>query len=167
MRPASDDIAVFLQWEAVLLDERRFDEWLDLLAEDVWYWIPLVPEQRNPLDGPSHVYDTRDALLARVYRLKDPQNLPQQPPSRCCRIMGRPFHVATETDAKHGADTVVRTPFQLIESLPHHDAEESNRQFAGTITYGLSTGGNALRIRWRRVDLINSHKGLHGVSILI
>jgi hypothetical protein len=27
--------------------------------------------------------------------------------------------------------------------------------------------GTDLRIRWRRVDLINSRKGLHGVSILV
>ncbi len=163
MHPAGDEIANLLAWEGMLLDERRFDDWLALLTEDAWYWVPLHPDQQHPLEGPSHVYDTRDALLARVYRLKDPQNLPQQPPSRCARVVGRPFVVAGEA----AGELTVRAPFQLVESLPHHDAEDATRIFAGTITYGLRRQGAELRIRWRRVDLINSHKGLHGVSILV
>ncbi|MBV1882087.1 MAG: 3-phenylpropionate/cinnamic acid dioxygenase subunit beta [Pseudomonadales bacterium] len=31
----------FLYDEASLLDERRFDEWLALLTEDVHYWMPI------------------------------------------------------------------------------------------------------------------------------
>ncbi|MCW5770490.1 MAG: hypothetical protein KIT16_02555 [Rhodospirillaceae bacterium] len=164
MRMADPSISALLDWEALLLDERRFDEWLELLTDDAWYWVPLDPRQRRPLDGPSHIYETRDALLARVYRLKDPQNLTQQPPSRCSRVMGRPYHVAGDGE---GTETVVRASFHLAESRPHQDADESFRHFAGTITYGLVGDDGASRIRWRRVDLINSEKGLHGVSILI
>ena len=31
----------FLYHEADLLDSRRFDEWLNLLADDIHYWMPL------------------------------------------------------------------------------------------------------------------------------
>ena len=31
----------FLYYEADLLDSRRFDEWLNLLADDIHYWMPL------------------------------------------------------------------------------------------------------------------------------
>lgn len=166
MRAADPDIAAFIDWEALLLDERRFDEWLELFTDDGWYWIPLIPGQQGPLDGPSHLYETKDALLARVYRLKDPQNLPQQPPSRCSRIMGRPFLVERGPSGAP-AHAVVRTPFHLVESRPHHDADEGLRHFAGTITYGLVGSGDSRKIRWRRVDLVNSEKGMHGISILI
>ena len=167
MLPAGPDITNFIDREALLLDTRRFDDWLGLFTEDAWYWIPLTPDQEGPLDGPSHVYETRDALLARIYRLKDPQNFPQQPPSRCCRLMGRPFIIAAEGAAAAGADMVARASFQLVELLPHRDADEGLRHFAGTITYGLVGTGADLSIRWRRVDLINSEKGMHGVSILL
>src|SRR6516164_7795688 len=35
------EIEDFLYREADLLDERRYDEWLGLLAEDVRYWMPM------------------------------------------------------------------------------------------------------------------------------
>ena len=35
------ELAEFLYWEADLLDERRYEEWLDLLAEDYQYSVPL------------------------------------------------------------------------------------------------------------------------------
>ena len=35
------EIEDFLYREADLLDERRYDEWLALLAEDVRYWMPM------------------------------------------------------------------------------------------------------------------------------
>ena len=31
----------FLYQEAEILDERRFEEWLDLLTDDVRYWMPM------------------------------------------------------------------------------------------------------------------------------
>ena len=36
-----DEISEFLHHEADLLDDRRFDEWLDLLADDLTYVMPL------------------------------------------------------------------------------------------------------------------------------
>ena len=35
------EITDFLYREAELLDERRYSEWLDLLADDVRYWMPI------------------------------------------------------------------------------------------------------------------------------
>lgn len=35
------EVSEFLYYEADLLDERRYDEWLDLLAEDYNYSVPL------------------------------------------------------------------------------------------------------------------------------
>ncbi|GAB2956347.1 3-phenylpropionate/cinnamic acid dioxygenase subunit beta [Amycolatopsis acidiphila] len=35
------DISEFLYYEADLLDERRYEEWLDLLADDYHYSVPL------------------------------------------------------------------------------------------------------------------------------
>ncbi len=35
------DVEQFLYFEARLLDERRFHEWLELLTDDVRYWMPV------------------------------------------------------------------------------------------------------------------------------
>jgi 3-phenylpropionate/cinnamic acid dioxygenase small subunit len=50
------DIENFLYTEAELLDERRFTEWLDLLAEDLMYFMPI---QRNVRFGEDERRQTR------------------------------------------------------------------------------------------------------------
>jgi 3-phenylpropionate/cinnamic acid dioxygenase small subunit len=35
------EIAEFLYREAELLDERRYDDWLALLSDDIRYWMPM------------------------------------------------------------------------------------------------------------------------------
>ena len=37
----TQEIAEFLYAEADLLDERRYDDWLALLADDIRYWMPM------------------------------------------------------------------------------------------------------------------------------
>ena len=37
----TQEVAEFLYREAELLDERRYDDWLALLAEDIRYWMPM------------------------------------------------------------------------------------------------------------------------------
>ena len=35
------DVEAFLYHEANLLDDRQYEEWLDLLTDDVRYWVPM------------------------------------------------------------------------------------------------------------------------------
>ncbi len=36
-----EEVSEFLYAEAELLDERNFEEWLDLLTDDIRYWMPM------------------------------------------------------------------------------------------------------------------------------
>ena len=162
---AASAVVDFVDWEASLLDARRFGEWLDLFSDDAVYWVPVTPDQVDPRDGPSLVYETKDALTARVLRVEDPQTLPQQPYSRCSRILGR-VRLEQPSDGDDAA-IVAQAPFHLVEAVAKHDAEDSVRVFAGTASWGLVETGSALRIRWKRVDLVNSERGLFGATILL
>jgi 3-phenylpropionate/cinnamic acid dioxygenase small subunit len=53
----TQEIAGFLYAEAELLDERRHDEWLALLAEDIRYWMPM---RRNVKFGDTTREFTRE-----------------------------------------------------------------------------------------------------------
>jgi len=44
---------------------------------------------------------------------------------------------------------------------------EKQRLFAGEARYGLRAEGEAFRIAWKRVDLLNSEAGPRGVSVLL
>ena len=45
----------FLYREAMLLDEKRWADWLALYTEDCFYWIPSVVGQKDPVNTISHV----------------------------------------------------------------------------------------------------------------
>ena len=96
------EIEQFLYREARLLDERRFDEWLDLLTDDVRYWMasrsnryPRHSKAIAILDAARYVDDdmTQDDELAildedkqslngRVRRLDTGMAWAEDPPSR-------------------------------------------------------------------------------------
>ncbi len=61
--------------EAVYLDERRWDEWLALYAEDCEYWVPTwVSEEQlatDPQSQLSHIYyGNRRGLEDRIARIR-------------------------------------------------------------------------------------------------
>ncbi len=67
------DIQHFLFREALLLDHRRFDEWAELLANDVVFRIPARFARGIGLEVPSGIEyynDDRRALLAKLKLLK-------------------------------------------------------------------------------------------------
>ena len=39
--PTDQDLIGFVVHEARLIDQHRFEEWLDLFADDGYYWMPL------------------------------------------------------------------------------------------------------------------------------
>ena len=53
------EVHEFLCSEADLLDERRYEEWLDLLTDDVSYWVPI---RRNVQFGHWDTENTRQGL---------------------------------------------------------------------------------------------------------
>jgi 3-phenylpropionate/cinnamic acid dioxygenase small subunit len=68
------DIQHFLFREALLLDHRRFDEWLGLLANDVVFRIPVRFARGIGMDVPigmDHFNDDRRAITAKLQLLKE------------------------------------------------------------------------------------------------
>ena len=145
----------FLIFEARLLDEARFDEWLALFTPDAWYWVPSQPDQASPRDTVSLIYDDRRLLETRVRRLASPRIYSQEPRSRTSRMIG---NVTIEEAAPDGTACTVRSKFQVLEYR-----REAQRLFAGTSFHRLVQVGEGIRIAWKRVDLVNCdapHEGL-------
>lgn len=90
----ADEIALkyklekFYYREARLLDEAKFDDWLDLFDEQASYWMPTIDTQLALADSvrPRHelpLFDDDKAFLeARVARLKTGQAHAESPASR-------------------------------------------------------------------------------------
>ena len=104
--PSDDDLLVgaqrFVAWEARLLDERQFGEWLTHWADDGVLWAPLHAG-RHPRDDQTMFFDDRRRLGDRVARLADPAAWSQQPPSTTMRTIG------TVEAWRHDGDVLVRS----------------------------------------------------------
>src|ERR1044071_7112844 len=144
----------FLMHEARLLDEAKFDDWLARFPVDGWYGVPSEPGQANPQDTVSLIYDDRRLLETRIRRLASPRMYWQEPRSRTSGMVAN----VTIEDAEGRAATV-RSKFVMIEYR-----REQQRLFTGTAWHRLVQIDGAIRIAWKRVDLINCDPPLDGIT---
>jgi 3-phenylpropionate/cinnamic acid dioxygenase small subunit len=151
------ELARFVVREARLLDEKRFDEWYELFAEDGYYWVPASPGQRDPHLHNSLAYEDRFLLKLRVERLKSPQAYSQQPESRCHHLLQAP-----EVEKRSADEALVRTSMIYTETR----ADESQR-YAATAWHTLVRQGGALKIRLKRVDILNCDAMLPSIQLFL
>ena len=145
----------FLFHEARLLDEREFEAWMALFADDGIYWIPAAPGQQDPLGEVSIAYEDRQLLDVRVRRLRHPENYADQPQARTRRVIGNVM-----LDEGDSVVTVVRSNFMLVEI--QNDAQ---RMFAGEYVHALKPAGDSFQIVQKRVDLLNCDAPMGGIVI--
>ena len=154
------ELSAFVMREARLLDERRYEEWNALFTDDAIYWVPLVPNQPEGLDHTSHLYEDKLLRELRIERLKSPRAFSQQPPTRSLHLLQAP--TVEPDDPARPDERLVRTVFQYTES----QGDELNT-FVGVCWHRLVVEDGALRIRQKRVDLINSDAALPAVQLFI
>ena len=153
------DLIDFVVREARLLDERRYDEWLELWTDDGLYWVPLVPDQEEALQHNSHLHEDKLLRTLRVERLKSPRAFSQQPPSRAHHLLQVP--VVDVADAT-GNRFVTRTPF-------HYTEAQGDETFflVGTVWHHLTLLDGRLLMRLKRVNLLNPDAALPAVQLFI
>jgi 3-phenylpropionate/cinnamic acid dioxygenase small subunit len=90
------EVEEFLYREAELLDERRYEDWLALVAEDVRYWMPMrrnvkVGEQEREFTRADHDInwfdEGRDTLERRVKQILTGIHWAEEPVSRITHIV--------------------------------------------------------------------------------
>ena len=90
------EIEQFLYMEAALLDQRRFNEWIDLIADDIHYHMPMRrnvkfgQQHRENTDAESEIswFDEGKATLAgRVRQINTGLHWAEEPSSRVRHII--------------------------------------------------------------------------------
>ena len=102
----AEEVEALLYREARLLDERRFDEWLELFTQDAVYWVPAGGDAPDPAQHVSLVYDDRQRLELRVRRALSAQAWAQDPPSHTARAVSN-VEVENGTDKEATVHSVV------------------------------------------------------------
>ena len=157
MNASDAEIARFVRREARLIDERRFDEWYQLFAEDAHYWVPAAPGQQDPLTHNSLAYEDKLLLQLRIERLKSPLAYSQKPASRCLHVLQEP-----EIEKREAGQVVTRTPFIYTETRG-----DDSQRYAATAWHTLVMDASELKIRLKRVDILNCDAALPSIQLFL
>lgn len=151
------ELAKFVRHEARLIDEKRFEEWYELFSDDAHYWVPAVHGQKSPLVENSLAYEDKLLLRLRLERLKSPLAYSQKPASRC-------LHVLQETDVESRAsgEYLTRTPFIYTETR-----NDDSQRYAAVAWHTLVTAGGKLKIKLKRVDILNCDAALPSIQLFL
>jgi 3-phenylpropionate/cinnamic acid dioxygenase small subunit len=137
----------FLFDEVAALDERRWQDWLALFHSEGRYWMPLEWQQQDPILQPSLMYEDRLLLSVRLERLAGDRTFSQKPKSRCHHLLQRPRILSMGH-----ADGLIRTRTSFIYTETRGDHLE---RYSGWVSHHLVDEGAGLKIRLKRIDLIN------------
>jgi 3-phenylpropionate/cinnamic acid dioxygenase small subunit len=158
-RPTDAALADFVYDEARLLDEKRFDEWYELFTEDARYWMPLTRGQPEGETHTSLFYEDKLLLRVRIERLRTPNAFSQQPPSFCQHVLQRPQVEEVDVDANR---FVVRTPFLYAETQI-----DTQLILAGIAWHYLTSMAGAVRIRMKKIELLNCDAALPSIQLFL
>lgn len=159
------DIERFLYREARLLDECKFQEWLELLTDDIRYWMPVMgrryrasskgiaildpdryEEREFSTEGELAILDeTKDSLARRVARLDTGMAWAEDPPSRTCRIISN-IEVCEENSE---AEVEVHSNFILYRTR----GESEQDIYVGSRRDALRCVRGDWRIAYRKIIL--------------
>ncbi|MEO8135112.1 MAG: aromatic-ring-hydroxylating dioxygenase subunit beta [Betaproteobacteria bacterium] len=137
----------FLFRQAGYLDDKRWQDYIALFADDGHYWMPAAPEQTTGEGTPSIFYEDQNLMNVRMRRVRHPDAWSQRPLWGTNHVVG---NVIVEPDDPQTGELIVRSRFHMMEFR-----RETSRHFAGSYVHHLRRTPDGFRIRLQRVDLVN------------
>ena len=121
----TQEIAEFLYREAELLDERRYQEWLALLTDDLRYWMPM---RRNVKYGEGEREFTRsvsdinwfdegkETLSRRVKQIETGIHWAEEPVSRISHLVSNVQVLEATPSAADAREVLVKCRFLIYRN---------------------------------------------------
>ena len=141
------EVEQFLYRQADLLDSKKWQEYIDLFADDGVYWVPADPSHTTWDGVPAIFAEDKNLMTVRMKRVLHPDAWSQRPAWGTNHIVS---NVVIQNRAENG-DLEVRSRFHMME-LRRDDV----RHFAGVYTHRLKKTNGNYRIVLQRVDMTNA-----------
>ena len=136
----------FLYRQSELLDSKKWQDWIDLFADDGIYWMPPDASYKTWDGQPAIFAEDKNLMTVRMNRVLHPDAWSQRP------LWGTNHVVSNVVIEKETKDAVVvRSRFHMME-LRRDDV----RHFAGSYRHELKKTKNGYRIQLQRVDMTNA-----------
>jgi len=120
------EIEQFYYLEAELLDDRRFHDWLTLLAADLHYWMPVrstLQRRENAGEfedehGAAYFDDIKPTMEMRIRKLLQPSAWSEDPPSRTRHTISN-----VRIGSDDGATLAVKSHFIVYQTRAERRAD--------------------------------------------
>ena len=154
------EIEDFFHAEADLLDEREYDAWLDLLTEDIVYWMPMrknVSYANRDKDITAEndmawIHDDKDTLRKRVKQIQTGIHWADEPVSRVSHVITNIRLAEPITRLDDGERTLTKCRF-----IVYRNRLESETDFlVGRREDTLTRADGALKVARRKIILDQS-----------
>jgi 3-phenylpropionate/cinnamic acid dioxygenase small subunit len=119
------EIEDFLYHEADLLDERRYEDWLALVAEDVRYWMPMrrnvkvgEPEREFTRAGQDINWfdEGKETLTRRVKQILTGMHWAEEPVSRISHMVSNVQLLEVNPSAAEPVEATVKCRFLIYRN---------------------------------------------------
>ncbi len=156
--PLWREIERFYRRETLLLQERRYREWLEIMDSSITYKVPVTTWTVDGLttseDGLGYYDEDLELLKARVAKLESRQSWVEHPPSRL-----RYFVQLIDVE-RDDALVVARSNLLLLQHRWN-----TEQQFSGGRTDTMVVTDAGLRLRKRTVVLDRQQVARQGLSV--
>jgi 3-phenylpropionate/cinnamic acid dioxygenase small subunit len=155
--PTVQELEQFLYHEARLLDEQRWEEWIDLFVEEGEYWVPAAPDQPDPKNHISLIYENSLLRAVRIKRYRHPNAFSLQPKPRTVHFVTNVMYDGMDADS---GEVLVNSRFLMLQYR-----REKQDVYGGVFYHRLRRAGGALKIVSKRVDLVNCDAPLDNILV--
>jgi 3-phenylpropionate/cinnamic acid dioxygenase small subunit len=149
---------MLLEREARLLDQLRYEDWLNLFARECIYWVPSTPHAGDPRREVSVMFDDRRRLEDRVYRLRTGFAWSQAPASRTVRLVTNVEVFATQQQSIR----MVRSNFLINEFWG-----DETRILTGWCGHRFVQRNDRWEIAVKQINLIDCDQSIRNPSIIL
>lgn len=156
--PDVRELERFLYYEAKLLDQQRWDEWNALFIDEGEYWVPASPDQPDPKNHVSLIYETELLRAVRIKRFKHPNAFSLQPKPRSVHMIS---NVMLDEYDETSGECVVSSCFLMLQYRRDLDT------FSGTYTHHIRNVSGQYRIRKKRVNLVNCDAPMSNILLYL
>ena len=147
------DATQFLYREARFLDDRDWDAWLSLYADDVEFWMPSWDDDDRLTEDPQTEisliwYGDKGGLQDRVFRIRTERSSATSLPEP------RTSHNISNVEILEQTGEVTRLRFNWVTLSFRYKTTDT---YFGTSFYTIDTAGTAPLIRQKKVVLKNDY----------
>ncbi|MBM4763640.1 aromatic-ring-hydroxylating dioxygenase subunit beta [Bacillus sp. B15-48] len=152
-----EQIETFLYKEARYINSHELDEWLDMFTDDCIYWLPCNSADIDPETHVSIIYDNRERLEERVWRLQTGLAYGQEPRSETCHLITN-VEVLDENE-----DEIIVTSNLMLTEL----RRGIQTIYTARMEHHLVPKEDDFKIRFKKIELLNNNEYLGNMSFLL